>query len=280
MHTKTVGELGSTLPIGFYSEQSKQLVKSFSLRPYKSKVDRMMNIWREANEGKHIAWLVTKFMSLIVEEYGGNHFSLDEKGDSADEFMTKILDWHFSDVLYMYLWARIQVCNEMTVSYGCPNTDCTLQTAEARIDLKTVEVSVVDTLEECRFWVKLRDGFRLANGKRCTKIELQPVPFRTVLLQGGTQGNVDDSLGYNQLREAIVSVDGGGDRYILTDDELDEMTKIDQLILNSSAGKLTAGPKMRTTIQCDKCNNPIERALDWRFDHFFDSSIPVSHLMS
>lgn len=280
MINQTVKELGSKLPIGFYSEQSKQLVKTFTLRPYKSKVDRMMNIWREANQGRHVAWLVSKFLSLVVEEYGGQHFSLDDKGDSAEEFMTRILDWPFSDVLYMYLWARVQVCSEMSVSYGCPNVDCSLKHAEATIDLTSVEVSVIEDIKECKFWVPLRDGFRLANNKLCKKIELKPVPFRTILLAGGTQGQVEDSLGYNQLREAVSNVEGGGERYILTDEELDEMSKMDQLLLNAHAGKLTAGPKMRTTINCDKCQQPIERALDWRFDHFFDSSIPVSHLMT
>jgi hypothetical protein len=239
----------------------------------------MMAIWREANEGKHVAWLVAKFLSLIVEEYGGNFYSLDEKGNSADEFMVKILDWNFADVLYMYFWARIQVHPEMVIAYGCPNVDCPLTSAEAIIDLNTVEVVCIEDPKDCKFWVQLQEGFRLANKKLCKKLELRAIPFRTVMASGGTQGYVEDVLGYAQMREAIVAVDGGGDDYILTDDEIDEMGKLDHLIINAQAGKLSAGLKFRTTIQCDKCKQPIERALDWRFDHFFDVSIPVSRLV-
>lgn len=278
-HT-TVKELGAELPIGFVSEKSNQLVKSFSLRPYKSKVDRQMNIWREANQGKPGAWLIVKFLSLLVEEAGGNYFRLDDKGDSSPELMAKILDWNFSDVIYMHMWARIQVCAQMAVAYGCPNIDCSLKSAETIIDLTSIEVSCAEKVEECKFWVDFRDGFKLPNRKICRKIELRSIPFRAVLLPGGGQGSVDDSLGYNQMREAVSAVDGADDGYILTDEDLDELSKWDQMLINAKAGKVTAGLKMRTTLICDKCKQPIVRALDWSFDHFFDSSIPVKLLMS
>jgi hypothetical protein len=276
MKTITVKELGSTLPIGMWD--GKTLHKDFSLRPYKSKIDRHLNAWREANEGKHIAWEVVKFLSLIIESAGDQVLRLDDKGDSTEESMAKVLDWSFGDVMYMYLFARKIVCNELTIKYGCPNDKCTVKAAEKNVDLSSVEVVVIESVKDCRFWVELIDGFRLSNTKLCKKIQLKSIPFKTLLLQGATQGFVD-SLGYSQLREAIISVDGGGDNYVLTDEELDEMGKLDQLRLNRYSGKLTGGPKLQTTITCDKCKQPIVRAIDWRYEHFFDSSIPVSRLM-
>lgn len=280
MRTTTIKELGTELPIGFLSEKSNQLVKSFSLRPYQSWVDRRMNTWREANQGKPGAWLVAKFLSLIVEEAGGHHFKLDDNKDSSDALLVKILDWNFADVLYMYMWARIQVCDQIVVTYGCTNVDCSLQSAEKLVDLTSIEVVCAEAPNETKFWVDLRDGFKLANRKVCRGLELKAIPFRVVLLPGASQGSVDDSLGYNQMREVVVNIKGEDAGYILSDAELDEMSKWDQMLINAQAGKITAGLKLRTTLLCDKCKQPIVRALDWSFDHFFDSSIPVQLLMS
>lgn len=280
MKTVLLSDLGPELPIGNCSEGSNTLVKTFEVRPYKAKVDRALNIWREANQGRHIGWLIAKYLSLVVVNAGGQYLALDDKNDSSPESVNTVTGWHFADVVYMYLWSRYKTSSKMKLEYGCPNSECSVKTATKIIDLGSIEVVCLENFEESRFWVKLVDGFRLQNNKLCKRLKLKPVPFRTVFLAGATQGNVDDMLGYNQLREAVIEVEGGGQNYNLLDEELDEMSKVDSLLLNQQAGKISAGPKLRTGFLCDGCKQPIERAIDLRFDHFFESSIPVAHLMS
>jgi hypothetical protein len=279
MKTVTVKELGPELPIGFLSKKSGKLIKSFSLRPHVARVARYMAMWSEANEGKSIALQVAKLLSLLVSEAGETVYPVGADGDSSPEVVIKFLDWNFADVMYVYLWARVLVCQEMTVSYGCPNTKCSLVTAEATIDLKSIEVLCVEKPDECRFKVELKQGFKLKNGKHCKWLLLKSVPFRVLMEAGASQGNVDEGISYSTMREVICDLDGGGAGYVITDPELDQLPYLDLISINRQAGRLAAGPKLRTTIKCDKCQQPIERALDWRYDHFFDSSIPVSHLM-
>lgn len=283
MKLTTIAELGQQLPIG--KVDGDKLIKTFDLRPYKSKIDRFMNIWNEANEGQHIAKGVAKFLSLLVSQYADEALALDSEGDSTADTMAKVLNWSFADVMYIYIMIRISVSELMEVNYSCPECQ---HKGLVKLDLKSTEVMVFEKPADLYTAVKLKHGFKLATGKICKSLVLQPIPFKTLLLSGATQGNTD-SLGYNQLREAVYKLGGAEQGYVVSDEELDEMSKIDQLIVDRYAGKATAGPKMRTVFECEsqvdrggekqKCGHKITNALNWSFDDFFGSSIPLGELM-
>lgn len=283
MRITTAKDLGTALPIGVV--QGKELVKEFTLRPYKSRVDRLMNLWREANEGRHVGYEVAKLVALLVENVGKRAYALTEAGDTTPEQDLRVLDWWFGDVMYVYLRIRIQAVGaRMSVPYACPHAfqgrPCGHR-AEAKADLEEVEVRVIESVAELKAWVKLIDGFSLSDEPkiRVSKLRLQPIPFRAFTLPGGSVEGAE-AIGYNQIREAVCEVAGAGPEYILTDADLDEVSKRDQLAINRQAGQVTAGPLLRTTITCPRCSAEIVAALDWSYNNFFDHSVPLSELMT
>lgn len=287
MKTTTIRKHGQKLPLGFLV--SGELNRDFRLRPHTAATDRMINIWREANVGTHVSMLVAKYLSLVIESAGGESYPLNPDGNSSEETVVRFLDWTFGDVMYAYLYARIIAVEEwMEVGFGCP-TCGNIRTTE--VDLWDTEVDVIESAEELQAWITLKNGMRLDNGKTCRKLLLRSVPYRALTLPGGSQEGTD-SMGYNQLRESVIQVDGADTpSYSPTDGELDRITKLDMLRLDRQAGKVAAGPKLRTHAVCQhmvnkdtgalvECGTKILNALDWRYDSFFDSSVPQERLMS
>lgn len=272
MITTTVKELGMQLPVGVLKDG--KLEKAFSLRPYKSKVDRYLNIYREANEGRTMAHLAAKFLSLIVESAGGVAYPLAQSGDSTVDSEGKIYSWYFADVLYAYLYSRIVNVSELIeVPYRCPR--CGTK-GIAKADLWTTEVKVIEKVEELSTWVDLNDGFKLENGKTCKRIKLHPVKYQAMFAAGSGNSGVG-GLSYAQLRESIAAVDETPPGYTIKDSEIDDIGKMDMLRIDRQAAIVSAGPDMRTSIDCPKadCGVQIKDALNWAFDPFFDSSVPL-----
>lgn len=292
MRITTLKEQGQKLPIGMVGGDSgRQLLKDFTLREHNAKTDRLLNIWREANKGQHIAWEVCKYLSLIVESIGGESVTLDAKGDSTPETTARFMQLYFGDAMYLWMFSRIAAVEEKCeIPYMCPR--CAFK-GKAIVDLWGTEVLVIDTVKELEKWVELKKGIKLTTGKRAMSVCVTPAPLTALMFSGATAESTD-SLGYGQLRECISKVKGVEGRYNLKDEELDTISKMDWLRLDRIAGKVTGGPKMRTPIDCEgsldpdegednepqPCGNTISRALDWSYDAFFDSSVPLASLMS
>lgn len=283
MRATTLGELGASLPIGVVD--GKVLKKDFTLRPYKSWVDRTLGLWREANQGKHIALLVAKYMSLVVESAGGVTYPLTTERDSLPAQEFAFHGWWYADVMYAYLYSRVQtVGSKIAVPYSCPMRTASgparCDAAGIKIaDLNSIEVDVAESPSELEVWVDLTRGFQLRKGQTCKKLKLRPIKFRAQMLAGSGAVGVD-SVGYNHFRDAVCAVDCIEGEYVLIDQEIDEIEKIDTLRVDRQANKVAAGASLRTHLDCPKCGAKIVNALDWDFDSFFDSSVPGAALMS
>lgn len=286
MRTTTIKEQGAKLPLGIL--KGGKLVKDFVLRPHNAKVDRLLNIWREANKGQHIAWEVCKYLSLVVASIGDEALPLDASGDTAVESVNRFMELNFGDVMYLWMYARIMAVEELCeIGYKCPRC---LISSKLTIDLWGTEVVAIDDPKEMERWLTLKVGFTLAAGKKSKEVCVRPAPFSSLLVEGATAGSTD-SIGYAQLRECIVRLKGVDGQHILTDEEIDTLPKMDWLRLDRNAGKTTGGPKMRTPFMCEgtieedgkepkPCGNAMAHALDWSYDSFFDSSVPLGRLMS
>ncbi len=222
-------------------------------------------------------------MSLLIEQAGGRGYALTDDGDSTPETELEILGWRYADVFYAYLYARIVAVGEnMDVPIVCPR--CQFQ-GFLQANLWNTEVNVIDEPEEMFAWVDLKRGFKLKNSKLCKRIQLKPIPFSAQITPGASEVGVD-VLGYQQFREGIAAIDGADPGYVISDEEIDEIEKIDQLAIDRQAGKVVAGPKLRTIIDCpgknaagESCGYKLIDGINWSFDHFFDSSVPLETLM-
>jgi hypothetical protein len=277
MFTTTVGELGPKLPIGFLKD--KTLLKDFDVRPYVARVDRHLNLWREANEGKHVGYLVAKYVSMITAKVNAELWVLAPDGDSTPELEAQVHEWWNADVMYVYFWSRIRSLGEKAeVPYACLSGKCGSR-GLLTFDLRTTEVTVVESAKELERSIPLLDGFMLRDKKtRVAKLRIQPIKFKAIVLPGSSLEGAE-SMGYNHLREAVIGVNDSKEHYPLSDDEIDEITKRDMLLVNKQAGLVSAGLKLRTTVECPKCSRPIVDALDWSFDSFFGSSVPLGDLL-
>lgn len=274
MRTTTVKELGQRLPIGALVDG--KLVKDFSLRPFKARVSRALNLYREANKGKSVAWLAAKYVSIITERVGGESFALTADGDSTPEQELRVHGMPWADVMYIYIYSRIASCGEwMEIPAACQAAKCEFSGA-VRADLLTIEVTVIDDPAELHTWVTLKDGLR-AGGATCRRLRLQPVPFRATLLPGTGAADLN-VMSYAQLRESIVEAEGAPDGYVLRDEDLDDVSHMDLLRIDRQAGERAAGCDLRTKVACPKCGATLLGTMNWGFDYFFDSSVPSSTL--
>lgn len=274
MRRTTIRELGQQLPIGFQNGDGK-LEKAFSIRPYKARIDRHLGHWREANDGRTQAYLVGKFIAMITAQAGPHILSLTKDGDSTDVSELAVSKWAFADVLYVYVWTRIQELDPFLIlPFKCPVCS---HFGTAKFDLRDSDVAVAESVEELEHWVDLRKGMELRDGTTVKRIKLQPITW-AALYNIGAGGGQLGSHDYVQIQHSIKAVEGH-DYYTPLVQEIDTLHKIDMLIIDRAANKVSAGLDLETTVNCPKkdedgdvCGFEITRPLDWEFDYFFDTS--------
>jgi len=274
----TIGELGPRLPIG--TLQGKNLVKDFQLRPYKSRIDRALGDWLEANRAKYSsapileAAKVAKFVSLICSQFGARGLALTDDGDSTPEAEVGMYSAWYADVMYAYVFARIQALGpQLEVEMTCPACN---KPAKGVFDLNTAEVDVLEDPADLHTVVKLKRPFRDRNGKRITELRMQPITWSTMLKPGVFSGQMDQ-ISYAGLEESVVGTNTYEGEYRLTTAEIDEIERIDLVHINRQTEGLAAGLTLQTPMRCpnDECGFEMVDALNWSFDYFFGSSLPT-----
>jgi hypothetical protein len=284
MKRTTVRELGQRLPIG--NPEDGKLIKTFEVRPYKARVDRHLSIYREANPNLSYSHVVTYYVAMILRSVGSKYFTLEKDGAPSDETLLEISQLFFADVMYIYLWSRLtELGSKVTKAVRCPV--CDVITTGAQFDLMDADVNVAESLDELELWVDLRKGFALrGDGRIVKRVKLHPVKWVVMHHEGVTSGQVGQA-GYAQLQHSIVAVDGFEDAYTPTEAEIDDLHKIDAILLDRESNRVSAGLDMTTVIECPgdpkkdepktgkKCGFEITDALDWTFESFFGSSFAL-----
>jgi hypothetical protein len=278
MRKTTLGEYGQKLPIGVRTD--RQFNKDFSLRTYKSVVDRHLGDWDEANEGKFasaaakLAGRIPKFLSLICEDYGGIALPPDPEGNSTPEQELRFYQAYYADVMYAYVYARLVLDHRMEIPFTCQNKSCKHR-QRGIFDLRSLEVDVMEEGDEIERWIKLKEPFKTRDGKQVTKVCIQPILWSS-MLQPGVFSGLMSQVSYSALKGCIAGVDCMEGNYQLTDAELDQVSRIDVVTINRLAGTMAAGIDLETDVECAKCGHVHVDALNWTFDDFFGSSLPIS----
>ena len=150
----------------------------------------------------------------------------------------------------------------------------TIQIGQALPDL---EVDVIEDKEELEKLVKLNDPFKLRSGQLVRRVRVVPVPW-SAMMEPGVFSGLMSQISYSALKGCIAGVDCVEGAYTLTQDELDEISRRDVVNINRISGTLAAGIDLQTNIRCSKeeCSHLHIDALDWTFDNFFGSSLPMS----
>lgn len=278
MRKTTLGEQGQKLPIGV--RNGRAFNKDFTLRPYKSFIDRHLGDWDEAAEGKYkagakVAARIPKFLSLICESFGGVAMPLDDKRNSPAESELKFWGYTYADVMYAYIYSRLATLGpDLEVRFTCQNPKCKVQ-QRAVFDLRTLEVDVLEEGDEYESWVVLKEPIKLRDGKLARKVRVHPVLWSS-LMQPGVFSGLMSQVSFSALAGCIAGVDAVEGAYQLIPSELDEIGRQDVININRKAGLLAAGIDLETSVDCAACKTTHKDPLNWTFDFFFGSSLPIS----
>ena len=216
-----------------------------------------------------------KFLSLIVARAGDKDLPINDDGDSPAAGELAIHKWHFSDVLYAYVFARVQSLGpQLEASVSCPMRSCGFS-GRGQFDLGTLEVRSAEKSEELFTWIDIKRPFPLRDGNgMCRSVRVGPVTWASMTRPGVMSGNMS-TIALASLQDSIGAINRKDEPYTLFESELDEMEKIDRVRIDKMAARVQAGVELSTDIPCPKCNAPITNPLDWTFDFFFGESLPL-----
>lgn len=267
--TTSLKELGSSLPCGILGSGGRS--RTFRLRPFRMKEERELSKLRDGANSLTFGTFVSEVLSMMIQTVGPHTFDTI----SAAQRKLVLSQMEMADVLYMYLYLRYEAMGSeepVVLPIMCPN--CHHQ-FRVDADLGTLEVKVVpDSTADLRRLCKLRDGLVIQGAMRDT-VWLAPLKW-----------SVSDSPMFNAgsasialiVQSSIVGANGVNlNPFIISDPELDEMTKRDIEIISADINNNTPGPVMAVKSDCPKCKNQLVKMLDWGYDSFFSKSSPVIH---
>lgn len=279
----TLKENGPRLPIGIVVDGKVE--KTFNFRTFKAKIERHLGNWKEGAKDTHspgqlIAMQVPKLLSLLVTRIGSSEIQVDNSGDSLPQSELIFYQAYFADIMYMYLYLRSQTLGtRVRCPVSCDSGKCSYS-GMAEFDLSETSVNIAEDLKEVYQWVTLQRPFKLRDQKTlCSKVKVGPVTWSTMTKPGIIGGSIG-TIELATLQDAICAVNGSDTPYHFTDEDIDEMEKIDRVRIDRIAAKSHVGVDLNVTISCPKCRAPIVNPLNWEYENFFGSSLPLETLTS
>lgn len=261
-----LGDQGPKLPIGHVAGGS--LVKDLAVRAWKTRDERELGKLKK--EGMGMGQYVSLVVAYMCSKFGGHDWSAitgdsKEVARALDERRIHLGRFTMGDVFYAYMYLRRDVLgNELKMNVKCP------QCAHAWVfvgDLDTVEVVTVDAPEALRWTYKLHTPIQLRQ-KQVTHFQMG-APLWTVVESAGGSPNNEVVPKIAALRGSITALNDDAEPVILTDMELDELSKRDFETLMSMIDKNFVGPKMAVDGECPKCEAKFFAPINWKYDDFF-----------
>lgn len=270
----TLKELGGRLPIGMPDVSSGGLKKDMAERRWTLKTEKKLGKMRDENRREQHARFVSMVIATLYQQLGILSFeeTYDQGSKAAKQSwnhaIASISQMWFGDVLYAWLYLRRQMLGPtVDLSLTCPRC---MASAPLRADLDTLEVRIVDKLEDAYWEYELRDPFMI-RGKKAERLKLGPARWHVV-----EQAAIGGSLDVGNTKAALITSSIqhviGMEDIALTEAELDEMAKIDVETITALIDDQNIGPIMAVESDCLKCKNPFRVSLDWGYDSFFGVS--------
>lgn len=265
--SSTVKDMGPVLPLGYQDSQGN-LHKDFSVRPWRMKEERELGALRDNNKDATLFQYVGMVLATMLSRLGPHDFS--QEGLDFNQKRLLVGQLTTGDVFYAYIWLRIQALGpELGVKFKCPA--CTTAVENFVADLNSVEVKAAEDMEQASWEYELLTPFQ-ARGKEVKVMMVGPPRWNSLeMLQG--------SSGMGGAKPAVIraSIMGFGTRQeaepiVITDRELDEMSKRDIETLIRQINDRTVGPNMTVEGKCPHCGHEFTMPIDWSYDNFFGDS--------
>lgn len=262
----TLDKLGPALPLGILHKG--QYVRDIAVRPWRMKEEREVGAAHAAKKDANVAEYVSTVLAMMCTRLGPHDFSAMEK---LEDRQAAISQMFMGDVFYAYMFLRVHALGpdlRLKIKVPGKKDDVTYVA-----DLSTTEIVVPSSFEAMCFDYKLKTPI-VIRGLPVESLRLGPIRWSNVESDRQlSDGNIGAAKG-KVIRSAIISADslpsGAGSDLLLTESELDELSKFDLERLASLIDANVLGPVMR--IEDEYEGKPFKVAIDWRYDNFFGVS--------
>lgn len=265
-----LGELGMNMPLGISTEQG--IIKSFAFRPWRFKEEKKLAELVEKKNNTNLAEYVSIILSTMCTQVGPHNF----ENLKWEEKLAIISQMWMGDVFYIYIMLRKEaIGKELELEPICPTCGTTFNFIG---DLETVEVSVVEEMDDALWKYVLRNPFNIRK-KRIESLILGPPRWNEIEMLKDNDSVLNVGAKMTMIKGSIHSIDELEGQHILLENELDEMTKIDIETISSQIDSFTIGPNMFLEGECPKKNclsrksgKKFRQEIDWRYESFFGIS--------
>lgn len=270
INTTTMEELGAVMPCGITPAGATSPIKAFEIKKWRMKEERELGALRDKNRstvGTHIATVIST-MCTKIGPYDFTQLSPAEKALHISQMVV-------GDVFYIYAWLRAKSLGpKLKLEIKCPSCG---HKFKYMADLNTLEISVVDNVEETQWEYKLEESFQI-RGKDVTKLVMEAP--RWITMEGMKDiGNSDvGAVKANLISGSIIAItdwpdtNGQPTKVALSSEEIDDMSKIDIETIAEQIDEHTVGPNMSINDECPKCHGNYIMPINWTYDSFFGSS--------
>lgn len=255
---------GPNLPVGIVVNGKR--VRPFRARPFRLKEEKELSKLKNEAKGMTIGKFVAEVISRMYATIGPHNL---DSMKPAERLLT-VCQLTMADVLYLYLYLRYEALGHdepVVMKITCP---------ACRVDYKwygelgTMQVRVVpDDSLDLKRQCSLRDGIEI-KGQPRKVVTLQPILW-SAFLNKSFNGPQHES---DAVRGAICGAEGVDQNpLVLTDKEMDELTKRDLNELVRDIDEHSPGPSLRIEPECPACQYKALMVLDWGWETFFSPSV-------
>lgn len=259
---KPLNEHGPNLPIGFGEGKSRSIAfKVWNLKREK----QVGEIQRKSGNNIGAGEWVSILLSEMVTQMGPHDFN---KLNTAEKRLI-INQMYMPDVMFAYCLLRYEAMgNELGTDLECPFCGNKFST---NADLNTLDIRSVEKVEDKNWIFELKRPINIRGKDRKTFV-MGPTRWATV-----EQAKLGKRINPGKFKslmisKSIQSIDD--ESIILSDNDLDEMTKLDLERLISDIDKNGLGPDLSIETLCtdERCERQFRTSLDWGYDSFFTVS--------
>lgn len=258
---QTMAERGPVLPLGI-GDTGGTLHQDLSVRPWRMKEERELGALRDEHKSANLAEYVSMVLATMCTRLGPH----DMDGMKFAERRLVIGQMFMADVFYAYVWLRIQALGaDLPIKF---NPRWSAEAVTVHADLNTVEVVSAKSVEEASWQYELKNPIEI-RGVEVTEFKLAPPRWSTLeSIEAIGGGSNDTGLQKSALiRSSVVECEGISGSLMLTDSELDELTKLDIETLTRLMDDKNLGPVM--VVEGKHRGNPYRVPIDWGYDSFF-----------
>jgi len=263
-NTKTLGQLGLTLPIFSGSTD-----RSFSFKEWDMETEEKLSDLQ--SKSKNVGEFVRQMMNLLLDEFQGKAW----ENYSEEEKIITLSQLHFPNMMYLYIALRVEeLGHELSFdAITCPS--CKKIIKDFIADLRTLDVICKDSEDELVKEYDLKKPIVLENGKTVTGLKigvtkwgaLESVPAE----KAGNGATVKKALFESSIQGAL---DNGKpfEGFVDLKTLVKKIKKVDIEKIGSLITKNNGGPDMTVGGKCPHCNAEFVKPIDWGYELFFDSS--------